>query len=151
MTGADHEIKAVPPKPVDSTHHTFHPLCVCGFGLLHPVAFRAGLLPVPQPLLLPLPPAPHAPPPDAALLPHPPADGDVPAPEPEPPPHAVPPPPAGDVPQPPAAAAAPPPPPAPLPPGVPAVPPHPEGLASCPHPAALGATCAGNVPLGGGS
>jgi hypothetical protein len=150
MSGADHETKAQSPKTVNSTHHTFQPLCVCGFGLLHPVGFRAGLPVVPQPLLLP--PAPHAPPPlpDAALLPHPPAGGDAPAPEPEPPPHAVPPPPAGDVPQPPPPVA--PPPPAALP-GVPAVPPHPEGLASCPHPAALGAaaTCAGNVPLGGGS
>lgn len=104
--------------------------------------FRAGL-PVPQPL----PAAPHAPagPTGAAVLvPHPPAEGD--APEPELPPHAVPPP-VGEVPQPP------PPPPLPPPalPGVPAAPPHPAGLASCPHPVALGAACAGNVPLAGGS
>ena len=129
-------------EAVNSTHHTFQPLCVCGFGLLQPVVFRAGL-PVPQPL----PAAPHAPAPDAAALvvvpvvPHPPAEGD--APEPEPPPHAVPPP-VGEAPQPP---------PLPPPPGVPAVAPHPDGLAaSCPHPAALGgAACAGIVPLAGGS
>ena len=128
-------------EAVNSTHHTFQPLCVCGFGLLQPVVFRAGL-PVPQPL----PPAPHAPALEAGaaalVVPHPPAAGD--APDPELPPHAVPPP-VGEVPQPP------PPPPLP-PPGVPAAGPHPEGLAaSCPHPAVRGAACAGIVPLTGGS
>jgi hypothetical protein len=116
------------------THHTFQPLCVCGFGLLHPV-FCAGL-PVPQP---PLPPALHAP--DAALVPpHAPAEGDAPEPE---LPQAVPPP-GGEVPHPPPL-------PPPPPPGVPAVP-HPEKLASCPHPAAPAAGGAvAAVPLAGGS
>jgi hypothetical protein len=140
-TSADHTLKdrGTAFDCVNNMHHTFHPLCVCGFGLPHPV-FRAGL-PVPQPL----PPAPHAL--DAAPLAlQLPDEGD--APEPELPPHAEPPP-AGEVPQP-LPPPLPPAPPAPPPPPVPGVPAHPEeGLASCPHPVvALGA---GAVPLAGGN
>ncbi len=123
--------KVQPSRGATGTHHTFQPLCVCGFGLLQPVVFRAGL-PAPQPL----PPALHAP--VGALVPHPPAEGD--APEPGLPPHPAPPP-------------APP----PLPPGVgppqlplpgAAVLPHPVAAPSCPHPAALGA---GAVPFAAGT